>query len=173
MDDAVVDQTLNERARKLARMAQQKTVESPDCLDLVHFNLGDEAYAIESSYIREVYPLQDLTPLPCVPPFVAGIISIRRKIVSVIDLKKLFDLPDSAHTAKEKIMVLGWGGMEFAIIADTIVGAASASTEKLHQDLPTLTGLKQRVLKGVTSDRLIIIDGEKLLTEPSLVVDEK
>jgi purine-binding chemotaxis protein CheW len=46
---------------------------------VVEFLLGVERYAIEFKYIREIQPLRDLTPLPCAPPFVLGLINVRGK----------------------------------------------------------------------------------------------
>jgi len=88
---------LKKRAQVLAR-APKREDEAGECLEVVEFLLAYEQYGIESSYIREVYPLKDLTPLPCTPPFVLGIINVRGQILSVIDLKKIFDLPQKGLT---------------------------------------------------------------------------
>src|SRR5690242_86354 len=62
---------LAHRARQLAEPPEQET--EVQLIEVVSFLLAYETYAIETAYVREVYPLKDLTPLPCTPPFVAGI----------------------------------------------------------------------------------------------------
>jgi len=60
---------LRARARALAR-PRERTPVAEASLELLEFRLAQECYALETRYVREVYPLKDLTPLPCTPPFV-------------------------------------------------------------------------------------------------------
>ena len=56
-------------------------------LDILEFRLAYETYAIEMRWVAETYPLKELTPLPCTPSFVAGIINVRGRILSVLDIR--------------------------------------------------------------------------------------
>ena len=86
-------ETLKSRALALAKTY---TKEEPDdnVIHVITFMLANETYALETKFIDEVSPLTDLTPVPCSPPFVLGIISIHSQIFSVIDLRDFFDLED-------------------------------------------------------------------------------
>src|SRR5665647_1033115 len=81
------------RAQALARQPEKEEV-AAGRIEIIEFLLAYERYGIESSYIGEVYPLKDLTPIPCTPPFVLGVMNVRGKIISVIDMRKFFELPD-------------------------------------------------------------------------------
>ncbi len=96
---------LKTRAHALAR-EPAKTQTAAESLEVVEFLLAYEKYAIESRYVREVYPLEDLTPLPCAPAFVLGIVSVRGEIISVINIKKFFDLPEKGLTNLNQVIVL-------------------------------------------------------------------
>ncbi|HMF47507.1 MAG TPA: chemotaxis protein CheW, partial [Candidatus Saccharimonadales bacterium] len=110
-------QLLKARARELARDdAKEKT--AGESIEVVEFLLAYETYGIESAYVREICPLKDLTPVPCTPRFVLGIINVRGQIVSVIDMKKFFDLPDQGLTDLNKVLVLRNDRMEFGLLAD-------------------------------------------------------
>ncbi len=74
---------LKARAQALAREAAQ-TEAATERLEVVEFLLAYERYAVESRYVREVTPLDNLTPLPCAPAFVRGIVSVRGEIISVL-----------------------------------------------------------------------------------------
>src|SRR5687768_2140813 len=91
MSDA--KQILRARAQALARPARHVPLAEAS-LEVLEFRLAQERYALETRYVREVYPLKDLTRLPCTPPFVLGIVNVRGRITPVIDIKKFFDLPD-------------------------------------------------------------------------------
>ena len=92
---------LKARAKALAREQEPDQCEQ-DRLEVIEFVLADEKYAVESSFVREVYPFREFTPIPGAPPFVLGIINVRGHIVSVVDLKKFFGLPEKGLTDLSK-----------------------------------------------------------------------
>jgi purine-binding chemotaxis protein CheW len=162
---------LRERARALARetRADQAPLES---IDVVEFILAYERYAIESNRIREIYPLREFTSLPGAPPFVLGLINVRGQIVSVIDIKKFFDLPDKGLTDLNKVIILQTPYMKLGILADAIAGMRSIPVRDLTGSLPTLTGIRAEYLKGVTQEAITVLDAAKLLSDPRIVVKE-
>ena len=163
---------LKARAETLAR-EPEKTEADDERLEVVEFLVAYERYAVESRYVREVYPLESLTPLPCTPAFVLGIISVRGEMLSVIDIKKFFDLPEKGLTDLNKVIVLQSENMLFGILADAIAGVRRVPIAEIQPSLPTLTGIREEYLKGVTPDRLVILDAEKLLADEKIVVQEQ
>ena len=163
---------LRERAKALARKPEEKT-SAQEQVEVVEFLLAHERYAIESSYVREVYPLKDLTPLPCTPAFVLGIINVRGQILSIIDLKKFFDLPEKGLTDLNKVIVVHREGMAFGILADVILGVRRIAPQDIQPSLPTLTGIRAEYLRGVTKDRLVFLNVEKILLDKNIVVQEE
>ena len=160
---------LKERARALAREPKGDGLREEQ-LELVEFLLAGERYAIESSWVREVYPLKDLTPLPGSPPFIPGIINVRGQIVSVVDLKKFFDLPSKGLANLDKVVIVTDGRMEFGLLADAVAGVREIPLGGIQQALPTLTGVRAEYLKGVTADRLVVLDAGKLLADPAMKI---
>jgi purine-binding chemotaxis protein CheW len=160
---------LKERARTLAREPKGDGLRE-ERLELVEFLLAGERYAIESSWVREVYPLKDLTPLPGTPSFVLGIINVRGQIVSVVDLKKFFDLPAKGLTNLDKVIIVTDGCMEFGLLADAVAGVREIAQRGIQPALPTLTGVRADYLKGVTADRLVVLDAGKLLADPAMKI---
>lgn len=163
---------LQERARKLAEAVESEK-KNTDSLEVVEFSLGNESYCIESQFIREVYPIKEFTRLPSVPSFVFGLINVRRRILSVIDLKQLFEISNDKGCEKYKVIILENAAMEFGILADEIKGVTALALEKIQPSIATLTGVRQDFLKGITAEGLIVLDGEKLLVSEKLVVKEK
>lgn len=163
---------LKARARALAR--EPETKEKPqDYLEVVEFILANERYGIESSYVREVYLVKELTPMPCTPPFVLGIASIRGQIMSVIDIKKFFDLPETGLGDRDRIIIAKAGEMELGILVDAVLGVRSIPLGDIQPSLPTLTGIREEYLKGVTGDRVVILAAEKLLGDKKLIIHEE
>ena len=165
-------QILRARAKILARdSAEPETVD--ESIEIVEFLLANEKYGIESSYVREVYPVKELTPLPCTPSFVYGIMNVRGQIVSVIDIKKFFDLPEKGLTDLNKVIVVQNETMELGILADALLGVRSVPFREIQPPLPTLTGIRAEYLRGVTKESLIIFDIETFLTDKKIIVHEE
>lgn len=163
---------LQTRARALGR-APEPMETAGERIEVVEFLLAQERYAIESRYVRDVYPLEHLTPLPCTPAFVLGIVNLRGEIVSVIDIKKFFELPEKGLTDLNKVIVLESGAMRFGILADVIFGVHHISTNDIQPSLPTLTDIRADYLKGVTPQRTVVLDAEALLADQNIIVQEQ
>jgi purine-binding chemotaxis protein CheW len=161
--------TLKERATILAREPRNhEAVE--ECLEIVEFLLAQERYGIETRHVREVYPLKELTPLPSTPPFVLGVVNARGRIVPVVDIKTMFGLPDRGLTDLNKLIIVRANGMELGLLADAIVGVQRVLLQDIQPSLPTLSGIRADYLKGVTKERRVIIDAEKMLLDEKLLV---
>jgi purine-binding chemotaxis protein CheW len=163
---------LAERAKVLAREPERDAAPQQH-IDVLEFVLAYERYAVETCHVREVYPLRELTPIPCTPPFILGIINVRGQILSVLDIKKFFDLPEKGITDLNKVIILHSHDMEFGILADVIVGIRSVPVAELQSQLPTLTGIRAEYLRGITGDRLVVLDGQKLLLAREIIVREE
>jgi purine-binding chemotaxis protein CheW len=163
---------LRARARALAREPLREEA-ATERIEVLQFLLAYETYGIEMAYVRETRPLRDLTPVPCTPPFVLGLINVRGQIMSVIDLKKFFDLPEKGLTDLNKVIIVSDDKMEFGILADNVLGVRSLPLAELQPALPTLTGVREEYLKGVTRERTVILDGKKLLGDRKIVIHEE
>ena len=163
---------LKARAEALARESDEGA-SAREFLEVVSFLLGQEKYGVETRYVREVCPMNELTPLPGTPPFVLGVVNVRGQILSVIDIGKLFDLPQKGVCDLDRIIVLQHGGMEFAMLGNSILGVVRVPTDELQSSLPTLTGLRGEYLKGVTRDRMAILDAARLLSDENIIVREE
>ena len=165
------DSILKARARALAKEPEQ-AVAARSFIEITEFRLASETYGIESSFVREVYPLKDFTPLPGVPPFVLGIVNVHGQILSVVDLKKFFNLPDKGLGELNKVIILHNGRMEFGILADAVLRTQSVPLDAIQAPPVTVTGIGAEYLKGVTGERVILLDAQKILDDKEIVVNE-
>jgi len=166
------ESVLKARARSLA--SEPESSDEPcERLDIVEFRLASEAYALESSYIREIQPLKNCVPLPSVPPFVVGIVNMRGRILSVVDLKEFFDLPGKGPGESDKVIVIGDERMEFGILADAVIGARAIPLDSIEPPISTLSEIGAEYIRGIAEARLIILDARKILGDESIVVRQE
>ncbi len=162
---------LKTRAKILSQAIEEERIDT-EYIEVVGFTLAYEEYAIESSYVREIYPMRELTPVPGAPPFVLGIINVRGQILSVIDIKKFFELPEKGLTDLNKVIVIYNDKMEFGILADVVIGTRSIVVKDIQPSIPGFTGIRAQYLKGVTGDRMAILDAANLLSDTNILVRE-
>src|SRR2546423_11104334 len=165
-------QILRARAKALAR-TPERALTAGASLALLEFRLAQERYALENRWVREVCPLKELTPLPCTPPFVLGIVNVRGRILPVLDLKKFFDLPEQGLTDLHRLILIRGNHLELGLLADVIVGVRSIPIDSLQLSLPTLTGIRSDYLKGVTAERLVVLDLARILADPKIIVHDE
>lgn len=161
---------LKQRAELMAQPLKKEKA-TKGVLEILVFGLANEYYGLETIAIGEVHPLHDFTPLPGTPSFIFGLVNLRRKILTVIDLKPLFSLPQGVNTSR-KIITLQSRQRSSGILADSIEGVRTVSLEQLEPPLPTLTGIKLEFIKGITADRVVVLDHQQLLSSPHLIVDQ-
>ncbi len=161
---------LQERARALA----QERVETPpgQQIDIVEFRLARERYAVEALYVREVYSLKEYTPIPCTPSHVLGVFNLRGEIISLIDIRKFFDLPEKGLGDLNCVIILASGDIECGVLADVIVGARSIRLEDVQPPPQTLAGLRQEYIKGISPDRTAILDVARILSDERIMVND-
>ena len=169
-DDAI--DVLRARAKLLARPARREAADG-ELLEVLEFRLAQESYALPTRHVNEVYPLKDLTPLPGTPAFLPGIVNVRGRITPVVDIKKFFDLPDLGLTDLHRIIIVRGHGMELGLLADVIVGVRSIVHSSLQASPATLTGIRADYLLGVTAERLIVLNLDRILADPGLVVHQE
>ena len=159
---------LEQRARALAKVAADE--DAPDFLEIVAFAMAHEHYGVAASFVREVYPLKELTPIPGAPEFVLGIVNIRGRVLSLINLKTFFSLPEQGLAEQNQIIVLSSPDMEFGVLADSVLGVRVLYPSELQADFPAFTGLRKEYLLGVSPDGTVVLDARRILADPNIVV---
>jgi purine-binding chemotaxis protein CheW len=61
---------------------------------VLEFELGDERYCLDISYVEEIVETDGITRVPNSPPFVEGVVDLRGKVTALIDPKEPLDIDD-------------------------------------------------------------------------------
>ena len=173
MSPEKIRQILEARACELRAVGPQEDAE--ELLEIIEFTLGKEHYAFPLQWVSEVCRIGEVTEIPGTPAFVKGIVNLRSRIYSVVDLVKLLALPGNldgdSGLDDRLLLVLVSQEMEFAVCIDHLEGVRLVPLKLFQTSIPTLSGVQAEYLKGVTADHLILLDAEKLLTDKKIVVE--
>lgn len=137
-------------------------------IQLVVFGLGTEEYGVPITQVQEINRLITPTKIPQTPSFVEGIINLRGKVIPVIDLKKRFQLPLTAHGENTRIIVVNIGEHTVGIIVDAVTEVLRLPLQSVEPPPGMISGIAIEYLKGVgkVGDRLLILlDLDKVLSE--------
>lgn len=163
---------LKARARMLAKPHKRIEIKT-DLLEVVEFVLAGETYAIPTSEIREVHYLKDVAKLPSSPNFIVGMVNLRGQIILVIDIRRFFELPQSDFAVFNKLIVIEKKDTVLGLTADEVIGVREIEQTSIHPSLPSLAGKRARFIHGITTDRVTILDVEKMLQDKELMVNEQ
>lgn len=70
------------------------------------FLLAEDVYAMNINNIKEIIDYGDITRVPMMPDFIAGVINLRGSVVPVVDLARRFDKQSSSITKKTSIVIV-------------------------------------------------------------------
>jgi len=165
--DTATEALLKRRAEQLAR--QTESEESGTHVEVLVCRLGSERYAIETRSLRSVQWASGMVAVPCTPPFVLGIVSVRGEIVTLLDLATMLGLKSAPAEAESyPLLLLGLPGVRAGLVVDEIIGAETLDLDSLQ---PTLSG--RDFTRGIAAGPTVLLDLEQLFTSGRFdVVDE-
>lgn len=169
-NDAETWQILEERAQALA--AQKLDTEIGLGEEILVFRLGDGCYSMPAHFIREVQPLTTYTPLPSTPSFVLGLVNVRGRLLTAMDIRPLLDIPQAAPQDQAFLFIVSSKGMEVGLLADGIVEVRHSDSD-LSPALSTTTGRGVNWIRGVDRDLNVLIDPNLFLEDPRIVVNSE
>jgi purine-binding chemotaxis protein CheW len=140
-------------------------------LHIVGFQVGRETYGVPITSLHEIVRVPEITAVPDAPDYLEGVINLRGKIVSVMDLRKRFGEKQASLKKQNRILVVEHGGRLAGLIVDSasevlkIPADAVDPPPAVFQEggLNCVTGL------GKVGGRLVVLlDMSKLLAPASL-----
>jgi purine-binding chemotaxis protein CheW len=163
---------LSERAQALAKPLEEARTPT-EMLELLVFSLAGERYGIEATRVLEVVPLRGLTPMPCTPSFVLGVVNHRGRVVPVLDVRRLLDLPGEGVAEGWRMVVVEAGGMTFGIIAEAVIEISRVGAEEVAPSPASFTARRQAFVRGVTKEMVAVLEVEALARDPRITVNEE
>ena len=87
-------------------------------LQMVGFRIGKETFGVPIGLVHEIVRVPDITAVPDAPEYIEGVINLRGKIVSVVDLRKRFGEAKIESSRKNRILVAEIDNKMVGLIVD-------------------------------------------------------
>lgn len=132
------------------------------------FRLSSGEYALEVGDVVEVLRMVALARMPEAPPWLAGLLNLRGRVIPVIDLRLRLGLPAQPIGLDTPIIVAQWAERPVGLIVDEVTEVLTLFSDALSAP-DALTGADHPILAVARADgRLILLLDLKRICEPAL-----
>jgi purine-binding chemotaxis protein CheW len=134
----------------------------------VTFYLDNEKYGIKVMQVQEVLRVSEIAPVPGAPDYVLGIINLRGNVVTVIDTRKRFGLPEHELSDDTRIVIIEAENQVVGILVDSVAEVVDLLPDSIETAPNVGNDESSKYIQGVSSlenDLLILIDVFKLLSD--------
>jgi purine-binding chemotaxis protein CheW len=130
--------------------------------------LAEEKFGIPLTSVKEGIGMIDITPIPNMPPFFKGIINLRGRIISVIDLKAKLSIQKRGEDSKRPcIVICEFGEIVLGSVVDDVLEVRGYEESNIEHNMDLhdtvardfIIGIAKSEGKGLT----ILIDIGKAL----------
>ena len=166
----VEDEVLEKRARLLAQSNRNEGDDEDGAL-LQILCIGEERYGVELPYIWEVFPYQQITPLPGVPDMVKGVFNFRGEVVPLYDLMTVITGNTPERSPTGACVVLGLERVDLGVAVDKVEPPIKVDLNHLRQSVSRPGEHGHAYVRGFTDSGAVVINMEALLNDESLVID--
>jgi len=142
-----------------------------EMIPMVVFEINKKEFGISVYSSHEVIIPPPITEMPNTPEFVLGVINLRGIIISIIDMRKLFNFPATSLTTA-KIILVNIHDIPIGMVVDTVHEVVKINRTKIEA-IPNIANWegKQNCLIGIAkeNDRMItLLNLDKILSEEQL-----
>lgn len=160
---------------RLRQRAQQYAapIAAPDDLTeaahtILSFDLGAETYSVDVALVRGVRPLTGIVRVPGVPGFYVGVVNVRGRVLTVMDLRRFFGLDaEEDFIIPDELVIIRANNLEIGLLAHQVNGVMTIP----HHSVKPLDNLPYA--RGITHDKIIMLDIERLFTDDQIIVAGK
>jgi purine-binding chemotaxis protein CheW len=139
-----------------------------DAKTVLVFELSDERYGIDVMTVRSVRTISHITRVPGTPSFYRGVVNVRGQIVTVMDLRLLFEIVITADmSSPDELIVVQANQLEIGLLAHNVEGVIAVP----QADIEPVDNIRYAL--GVTTDRLVLLDIDRLFEDNRLIIGGK
>lgn len=159
---------LRRRAQQFAQRAAPPEADGR-WVEAVEFTLGGERYAVPAERVSAVTNFAEITPLPGVPGHLLGLVTVQRRIVPAVDLRRFLGFSSRGIVDLHHLVLITDGQLTFALVADLVVGARRFRAATLAPGAGPIAAHAA----GVSPEGVMLLDVVRFCSDPRHIVDEK
>lgn len=139
----------------------------PQKVKFACLRVGDGYYALDIMCIREIIRPLPITRVPQASPFIDGIISLRKTVIPVVDLRRRFGLSVPEQDRRQRMVICAVEGCMVSLMVNEVTEVRSFDREEIQPAPYYLSGTDVKFFPGVCrhGGRLfLLLDLKTILT---------
>lgn len=157
-------------------MAEPAVETHSESMPIAVAEISGEYYGIEIRHVQEFTRVHRVTPIPCCPGHIVGNMNHRGNVLTLIDIRGLFDLPLPDEKSEEKVIVVSCGDIVLGLAVDDILDIVHIHPSEMVQTPSGLREGKEQYIRGTFSygeNMMSVIHISKILSAGELTVNEE
>jgi len=142
------------------------TAMSESTVEYVTAMIGGQLFGLPISRVQDVFVPERLTRVPLAGPDIAGLLNLRGRIVTVIDMRCRLDLEAQARVGRQMAVGVEHRSESYGLLIDEIGEVLKLQAASREDNPVNLDGRLARVSAGVhrlEGRLLVILDVERVL----------
>lgn len=135
---------------------------------LVIFSVMDEEFGIDVGQVNIIERPLEIFKIPNTPSYIEGLVNLRGKVYTVLNMRKRFNMPVKETDDNTKIVMVNTGASIVGLIVDSVREIIRVDDQDMENAPKIIGDLKRRFINGVAkvNERIILLlDMESILSE--------
>ncbi len=146
---------------------EQRVEESmEDRQEFVTVKIAGQLFGIPVHLVHDVFVPQSITKVPLAGEEIGGVLNLRGRIVTAIDVGNCLGLPPREEDAKQMAVCIEKSGESYGLVIDSVGEVLRMKAEEFERNPANLDKRWRAVSKGVyrlEGELLIILDVDQIL----------
>lgn len=128
------------------------------------FKVAGERYAVPVSHVTEIVRLQTIAPLPDVPHFIKGVMSLRGRVIPVMDMRLRCGLEAIEYNERTVIVVIEVESRVTGLLVEAVLEVVEIPDDQINH--APVANPKESMIRGLGQQGesvIILVDSQKLL----------
>ncbi|MPV39160.1 chemotaxis protein CheW [Georgenia subflava] len=130
---------------------------------LVTLTIAGRRYGVDVVHVREAMRAPRRTPVPLAPAVVAGMVNLRGRALTCLDLRPRLELPAAPADQEPMLVVADVGGEQVGLLVDAVGDVTDVDEDRVEPPPDTLVPPLNGYIRGALPDPdglLLVLDLE-------------
>jgi purine-binding chemotaxis protein CheW len=140
-------------------------------LQIVGFRVGRETFGVDITLVHEIVRVPEITAVPDAPDFIEGVINLRGRIISLVDLRKRFREKQITRGKKNRVIVVEFEQKFVGLIVDAASEVLRVPASEIEPPPSVFQQGELNYVTGVAKAQgrlIILVDLAKILQRGEL-----
>ncbi|MEM8794305.1 MAG: chemotaxis protein CheW [Pseudomonadota bacterium] len=139
---------------------------SSDLIQYVTVVIGGQLFGLPINKVHDVFMPDSITRVPQSEPEIAGVLNLRGRIVTAIDMRQMLGVEDSTSGENKMAVGIDYKGESYGFIIDRVGEVLNLSMESRESNPSNLDRRWTNISAGVhrlDGELMVILDVERVL----------